>query len=279
MGLLTDLASAAAAIHGFDSGISDVKNVGTDALNLSQQLGDEAANRSRFKPFAISSSGGSGGVSSDGGVTSLNLSDPAQAMQDQLRTGASGLFASATGSTADREQANFDKIEALLNPTRQRDRLSLEERLFSQGRSGVSTSQFGGTPEGLALEKAIEEGKAQSAVSAINLARTGQAQDASVGNTLFGASLQPENQLLKLLQGGTGVADLQSTADRTGATLAAGLAEQGFESKIGAEAVAGNLQQQQIDAISKLLTGSGSGEDAQAGLIESILGLFNGGTS
>lgn len=275
MGLLTDLASAASAIYGFNQGISDVKDVGSDTLNLSQTLGDAAASRSRFKPFAISSSGGSGSVGSTDGNTSLTLTPQAKQMQDQLRSVSGGLFDRVGGSTVDREQANFDKIEALLNPTRQRDRLALEERLFNQGRSGVSTSAFGGTPEGLALEKAIEESKNDSAVRAIDLARTGQAQDANIGATLFGQSFTPENQLFQLLAGGTGVADLQNTADRQGAQLFAGLSEQGLEGKMAAETVAGNLQQQQIDAISKLLAGSGSGENATQGLIESILGLFN----
>ena len=275
MGLLTDLASAATAIYGFDQGIEDVRDVGTDALNLAQTLGDDAASRSRFKPFAISSSGGSGGVSSADGVTSLNLTPQAQAIQDQLRTQGASLFGNVTGSTADREQANFDKLEAMLNPARERDRLALEERLFRQGRTGVTTSMFGGTPEALALNKAIEESRSENAVKAIDLARQEQAQNAQLGQTLFGASFAPENQLLKLLQGGTGLADVASTADRQGAQLFAGLAEQGLESKIQAEAVAGNLRQQQIDAIATLLTGSGDGANATQGLIDQILGLFS----
>jgi hypothetical protein len=49
----------------------------------------------------------------------------------------------------------------------------LEERLANQGRLGVRTAMFGGTPEQLALEKAIAEQQAGLGVSAMEQARAG----------------------------------------------------------------------------------------------------------
>ena len=275
MGLLTSLADAAAAIYGFNEGIQDVKDVGSNALDLSRTLGEEVATRSRFKPFAISSSGGSGGVSSEGGTTSLNLTPQAQQIQDQLRTQSQNLFSMAGADTSGREAEIFNKIEALLNPARERDRLGLEERLFRQGRSGVTTSAFGGTPEALAMEKAIEESRNDSAVRAIDLAKNQQLQNANIGNALFQNSMAPENQLLKLLQGGAGIADIASTADRQGAQLFAGLAEAGLQSKVGAEGVAAGLQKQQLAAITDVLLGGGVGANETPGLIQEIIDLFS----
>ena len=74
-------------------------------------------------------------------------------------------------STADREQAVFDRIRATQLPEEERQRLALEERLFGQGRLGVSSAMFGGTPEQLALAKAQEEARNQASLMAIQQAK------------------------------------------------------------------------------------------------------------
>lgn len=86
------------------------------------------------------------------------------------------------GGGADREAEVFNRLEAIQAPSRERERLALENRLFSQGRGGVTTSQFGGTPEQLALNKAIEESRASSALSALDFTQREQAQTS--GQTL-----------------------------------------------------------------------------------------------
>jgi hypothetical protein len=74
---------------------------------------------------------------------------------------------------ATREQDIFGRMQATLQPEQERARLGLEERLANQGRLGVRTAMFGGTPEQLALEKAIAEQQAGLGVSAMEQARAG----------------------------------------------------------------------------------------------------------
>jgi hypothetical protein len=88
------------------------------------------------------------------------------------------------GGGAGREAEVFNQLEALQAPSRERERLALENRLFNQGRSGVSTSMFGGTPEQLAQNKAIEESRASSALGALDFTQREQAQTS--GQTLQG---------------------------------------------------------------------------------------------
>ena len=90
-----------------------------------------------------------------------------------------GQYADSTNLTnpftssaiTNREQTVFDRLNALAAPEQQRARENLQDRLLSTGRLGLQTSQYGGSPESFALEKAIQEQQAANAVSAMGIAR------------------------------------------------------------------------------------------------------------
>lgn len=104
----------------------------------------------------------------DRNLPTLNITN--QVARDNL-TAARGLLREAEMSPAAREQAIFDRIRAAQSPEEERQRLRLEERLASQGRLGVSTNLYGGTPEQLALAKAQAEARNTAMIQAM-----GQAQ-------------------------------------------------------------------------------------------------------
>jgi hypothetical protein len=82
---------------------------------------------------------------------------------------------------ADREQEIFDRIRATQMPDEERQRLMLEERLANQGRLGVQTNLFGGTPEQLALSRAQAEASNTAMLQAMQQARAEQAQIGALG--------------------------------------------------------------------------------------------------
>jgi hypothetical protein len=148
------------------------------------------------------------------------------------------------GGGAGREAEVFNQLEALQAPSRERERLALENRLFNQGRSGVSTSMFGGTPEQLAQNKAIEESRASSALGALDFTQREQAQTS--GQTLQGLQqglqesqlfgqlgLDGRQQALAEALGGTGSAATaaQLALEQRGqaGTLGLGFLEGSFE--------------------------------------------------
>jgi hypothetical protein len=57
-------------------------------------------------------------------------------------------------------------------PEEERQRMELEQRLFAQGRGGVQTAQYGGTPEQLAMAKAQAEAQNQAGLMAMQQAGT-----------------------------------------------------------------------------------------------------------
>ena len=130
-----------------------------------------------------------------------------------------------------REQEVFGRIRAMQTPEEERRRLALEERLASQGRLGVQTAMFGGTPEQLALAKAEQEAQNQASLLAMQQAQQEQRQQAAIGAQFAGLgsniatqrqALDAARQLqaLQALQGGqnlmAGQMGLQEAQQRLG---------------------------------------------------------------
>ena len=280
-GLLDNLATGLGAIYGFNRGISDVQDVGTQALQRAEQAATQVGQQTQFKPFTVTS--GIGGVSTTptGGITTT-LTPEQQALQQQLQgfgTQAFGMLGSpeqraaeqasvvgmltgAGGGLQQREADIMQRLQAAVSPEQERQRMALEERLFGQGRLGVATNQYGGTPEQLALEKAIAEQQAGLGVSAMEQARA-------------------EQQLLATLAPAIDISNIASAGQRQGAQLGTSLLEAGLAAQLGAETAASNLRQQQIQAITNLLGGqranTETGVTEQTGLLQSILDRFRGG--
>ena len=248
---------------------------------------------SQFKPFGVTTPTGARASFSSTGNLDTMLSPTEQALQEKMLgfgTRAFGFLddpearadeqASVIGMlTQDptergvREQAIMDNLTALQAPEQERQRLALEERLFGQGRTGVRTSMFGGTPEQLALEKAIQEQQAGSALTAMEQARAEQALTSQqtlqgLGETrarlgLLGelglqslpAAYQGQNQLLANLAPALEEARIRAALQSSAVGIGAGLAESGLEAQLGFEGLAAALRQQQFQGLFDLLKG------------------------
>ena len=131
--------------------------------------------------------------------------------------GLGGDFMGRAGmSTAAREADVYDRIRAVQSPEEQRQQLMLEERLSNQGRLGVRSAMFGGTPEQFALSQAQTEAQNRAALSAIQQAQAEQAQAGQLGQafTTLGGQQSAlgqqlgqagQTQALQMLQAGQGL--------------------------------------------------------------------------
>jgi hypothetical protein len=198
-----------------------------------------------FKPFTVS--GPTGSISA-GGETRYTLSPSGQALQDALESaalsrfgatpagvgqigtaaeqamGVGGQFMGQVGMPmGEREQEVYDRIRATQLGEEERQRLALEERLFSQGRGGVRTSMFGGTPEQFALAQAQEEAQNRASLAAIQQAQAEQQQQAAIGAqfTGLGAGLTSQQQALEAAQQQMGLGALQGAYIPQAAMLSA----------------------------------------------------------
>ena len=85
-------------------------------------------------------------------------------------TAAQGMTGMLGGSTTDMANTLFAQQQDMRSPTQQRQALELENRLRAQGRLGTSTAAYGGTPEQLAMAKAIQEQQAADAFTSMTQA-------------------------------------------------------------------------------------------------------------
>ena len=85
-------------------------------------------------------------------------------------TAAQGMTGMLGGSTTDMANTLFQQQQAMRTPEQQRQQLELENRLRAQGRLGTTTAAYGGTPEQLAMAKAVQEQQAADAFSSMTQA-------------------------------------------------------------------------------------------------------------
>jgi hypothetical protein len=219
LGTIGDQALVGSQIEGPDGTLIDVPG----ALDIAQ-LGID---QSTFQPFSVTSAtGGQFGYNPTTGQASLAGSAQEQAIQNMLMGQAqstlgatpygqaggraaaeqayglgSGFMTSAGMSTAGREADVYERIRATQRPEEERQRMALEERLFNQGRSGVSTNMYGGTPEQLAMAKAQGEAQNQASLAAIQQGQSEQMQQAKLGQAFTGMGSELSVQDLAMLGG------------------------------------------------------------------------------
>ena len=201
------------------------------------------------------------------------LSPEQQAISSGAFTDAQTLLGNVVQDRSAREQEIFDRIRATQEAEEERNRLALEERLFNQGRLGVRTSMFGGTPEQLALAKAEEEARNRASLLAIQQAQAEQAQDARLGTQLLGAAFLPEAQLQNTFRNALTAAEINRRANQFGTGLFAESSIAGLDallgSGIGQAELMGRLG---TGLLGGAIQGSGKGEGGIMGILSEIGG-------
>jgi hypothetical protein len=260
----------------------------------------EIGRQSTFKPFGVTTPTGSRATFSSTGNLDTMLSPTEQALQEQMLGFGTrafqflddpaareaeqgqiiGMLTQDPSQRAAREQEMYNRLRAVQQPEEARKQLELEERLFGQGRLGVNTAMYGGTPEQLAQAKAVEEAKASASLGAIEQARLEQALGSEqtlsgltetrqrlgllgdLGLQSIPSSYAGQNQLLANLAPGLDIARIGASLQSTGLGLGTQLAESTLESQLGYAALANALRQQQFQGLFDLLKGAATGSDA-----------------
>jgi len=219
----------------------------------------------------------------------------------QALGGLSGALTGLMAPMGQREADVYERIRATQRPEEERARLALEERLQSQGRTGLRTAQFGGAPEQLALAQAQEEAKARASLGALGQAQAEQQQQLGLAQGLFGlgsgaaalpASLQqgqlgnigaamglqylPEQQLLTSLTPAINIANIAGTGQRQGAGYLAEAGISGLESQAQTELARANLLGQIYSSMLGAAGATGAAE-AGAGSTNDLIGSIFGG--
>ena len=268
----------------------DLPQDAIDTLNRSSgqfasqagQLGAQAAERTAFQPFAVRTGTGQTNVGAQGGLD-VSVGAPQQGIATNL-LGQAGALSQQAPVTA---ESLFQQLTNMQRPEQERQRLALENRLQAQGRGGVSTAAYGGTPEQLAMQKAIQEQQSANAFNATNQAGVLQGQQTQNILGLLGGSYLPQQQELAALQAASPFAQL-SQAGRQGeaeALYKSGIA--GLEAQAGGQLGVANLEAARAQAFGNALQGLFANTNAEgdritstaSSALDALSGLFGGGTS
>ena len=276
-GLLgNDLSGALQAAGGYyagQQGIEGAMATGQAGLDLGESMGKRAYDQSQFRPFGVTSNLANVQTTPEGGVN-LNLSPEQQAMQQQLLGQSRGLFGQVGADPAAAQSALYEQIRATQQPEEERQRLQMQEDLFSSGRGGVQTAMYGGTPEQMAYEKARQESMLNANLAARTQSQAEQLQAGQLGGMLQQAGYDPQRQAIDLF-GASGVpSQLAAKGQLGGAELQSQAGGRGLESYMQGANMANLLQQQQLQG---LMTGAvGKPLTAQEQLMNAMIGKLGG---
>ena len=261
MSLWSDIFGGAAQVGGLFGGAALAKKAyeelgqaGQTGYERSGPLAQQLLEQTQFRPFTVTTGLGTLQATPEGGYTST-LSPQQQALQNQLRGGAQGFYGQATTPLAQRQQQVYNALRAVQMPEEQRARLDLEQRLAAQGRLGLQTAQYGGSPESFALSKAQAEARNQASVAAIEQAMKEQAQQAELGKLYQTMGYAPLDAQLSAYAQGLGGAGLAQAAQQAGAglfgeaqfgglnaLLAGRIAQSGLAGELGTALLQGSTQ-------------------------------------
>jgi hypothetical protein len=145
-------------------------------------------------------------------------------LRGQYGTAASQAAGMLGGSTTGMADQLFQQQQAMRSPVQQRQAAELENRLRAQGRLGTSTAAYGGTPEQLAMAKAVQEQQAADAFNSMTqaeqMAASQQARALGLGQATAGmasniSNLTDAQQARALGLGNTGIGAQQAASGLT----------------------------------------------------------------
>lgn len=200
---VNNLIGGAGAAAGLNQAIGNIQDLRGDIMSQAQNITGQASQAAEFQPFTVTSGAGQIGIGPQGGATltpgqqQLTEALQARAAQGVSGMGASPLFGQISEQALQQAQAGlgqatptaqslFEQMQATRQGEQERARLELENRLAAQGRLGTQTAAYGGTPEQLAMQKAIQEQQSADLLSATTLAPQLAQQQLAQTQGLFG---------------------------------------------------------------------------------------------
>ena len=249
-GLLALLGLGGLGAAGVGTAYNKLEGIGEQAKQEATTLANQIMPMSQFRPFTVTSAtGGQFGVTPEidaegnviGSQATMGVSPQEQALQGMLMDQSQQFLGQSAMPMGQREADVYERIRAVQSPEEERQRLMLEERLMNQGRLGVQTGMFGGTPEAFALNKAQAEARNQASLMAMQQAQAEQAQAQQMGLSALGGSYVPQAQLLNVQQASQLFPQMQQQAQLFGTGQFGETMMTGIEAQLIAEQARANL--------------------------------------
>ena len=233
---------------------TDLRNL---ALQTGQQAGRTAADMAKFQPYTVTGNLATGRTTPEGGLD-LQLS-PEELARQQARFGqAEGLFGQVGVDPAVAQRELYEQIRSVQRPEEERERLRMQEGLFSGGRGGISQAQYGGSnQETFGFDLAQAEARNKASLDARTQALAEQQQALGMAGTLTGQAYMPQQEAIGLFGAGNAPASYADAARRQQGSLYGKSALAGLEGMLQAQQLANDLRATRDRGIQTSLFGSG----------------------
>jgi hypothetical protein len=252
-----DLFNAGLDYYQRNEEIGGQENIGNLALQTGQQAGRTAAEMAKFQPYTVTGNLATGRTTAEGGLN-LELT-PEELARQQARFGqAEGLFGQVGVDPAVAQRELYEQIRSVQRPEEERERLRMQEGLFSGGRGGISQAQYGGSNQeqfGFDMAQAEARNKASLAARTQALAEQNQALD--MAGALTGYAYQPQQEAISMFGAGTAPASYADAARRQQGSLYGESALKGLEGMLQAQRLANDMRMGRNQDIRTGLFGSG----------------------
>ena len=278
MSLVSDLLNLGGQYYLGTSGADDARAAGQAAVAMGEQVGQSALERSQFQPYTVTSALATGTTTPEGGLR-LDLSPAEQRRQQERFRQAEALYGTIGADPRRIASEYYENIRAAQRPEEERDRLAMQQGLFSTGRGGISSAQFGGTPEQFAFEKARAEAQLLAGAKSRELALAERDQQLKAAGLLTEQAYQPQREAIDLFGASSIPSQIAGQGARTGAELAAQAERSGIEGMLQGEELANYLERAAVAGALPAVTGAYDVDTGQysGGLVGGLGGLFQEG--
>ena len=252
-----DLFNAGLDYYQRNEEIGGQENLGNLALQTGQQAGRTAAEMAKFQPYTVTGNLATGRTTPEGGLD-LQLS-PEELARQQARFGqAEGLFGQVGVDPAVAQRELYEQIRSVQRPEEERERLRMQEGLFSGGRGGISQAQYGGSnQETFGFDLAQAEARNKASLDARTQALAEQQQALGMAGTLTGQAYMPQQEAIGLFGAGNAPASYADAARRQQGSLYGQSALAGLEGMLQAQQIANDMRMGRNQDIRTSLFGSG----------------------
>lgn len=258
-GLFSGLGQAGAAYAPYalsQNEIDLLAQYAADVPTAASNIASQASTAAEFVPFSVKTATGGGTQITLDPVTqqptlTYSTGTDEQTLATSLLSGASTL----AGQTLPTATSLYEDIRAMQLPEEARQAVGLRDQLFAQGRGDIQTARFGGTPEELAMAKAVAEADTAAKFQAMQLAPQLQQQQLQNITGMLGASYLPQQQALAALQPGIDISRIAQAArqGQSEALYRGGIA--GLEAQAAGATAAANVEAARTQALANALSG------------------------
>ena len=271
MGIFDGLVEAGTAYYAGKEGITDAEAAGQAGLGVGREIGTTAAGMAEFKPYTVTSGLATGATTPEGGLN-LTLSPEEQARQNQYLGQSQSMFGGLTGDVAGGSQAIYEQMRAAQRPEEERQRMRMQEGLFSSGRGGLQSNMYGGgNAETFGFEKARQEAMLNAQLAARQQFGQEQQNMLQSAQGLQAAGYNPQQQAIGLFGASNAPASYADAARRQQGSLYGQASLGGLEGFMEGQKQANELRQIQMQG---MLNAVGGYVNPQTG--ERSAGMFDG---